>query len=75
MYTDTPAQQARHVLKCLFTATSATCVTGLTVYDTGRDFTLFGQCVILVLIQLGGLGIMISGTIFGFRNAAQPPAQ
>lgn len=65
VYTDTPAQQARHVLKCLFTATSATCVTGLTVYDTGRDFTLFGQGVILVLFQLGGLGIMISGTIFG----------
>lgn len=42
----------------LFTATSATCVTGLIVKDTGSDFSLFGQTVILVLLQLGGLGIM-----------------
>lgn len=42
----------------LFTATSAVCVTGLTVVDTGSYFTHFGQTVILVLIQLGGLGIM-----------------
>jgi len=41
----------------LFTATSAQCVTGLTVVDTGTAFTLFGQLVILILIQLGGLGI------------------
>jgi len=45
-------------LDALFTATSAVCVTGLIVVDTGRDFTPFGQVVILVLIQLGGLGIM-----------------
>ncbi len=45
-------------LDALFTATSAVCVTGLVVVDTGNDFTLFGQVVILVLIQLGGLGIM-----------------
>ena len=55
----------RHVLNCAFTATSATCVTGLVVYDTGTDFTLFGQVVILVLIQAGGLGIMIFGGVFG----------
>ena len=42
----------------LFTATSATCVTGLVVVDTGAFFTPFGQTVILGLIQLGGLGIM-----------------
>ena len=42
----------------LFTATSAVCVTGLVVKDTGADYTLFGQLVILGLIQLGGLGIM-----------------
>ncbi len=42
----------------LFTATSATCVTGLSVLDIGTYFTLFGQLVILALIQLGGLGIM-----------------
>lgn len=46
------------VLGALFTATSAVCVTGLVVVDTGRDFTPFGQVVILALIQLGGLGIM-----------------
>jgi trk system potassium uptake protein len=45
-----------------FTAVSAVCVTGLIVRDTGSDFTLFGQSVILVLIQLGGLGIMLFGT-------------
>ena len=49
----------------LFTATSAVCVTGLIVVDTGSYFTLFGQGVILALIQLGGLGIMtISVTLF-----------
>lgn len=45
------------VLDALFTATSAQCVTGLTVVDTGTTFTLFGQLVILLLIQVGGLGI------------------
>ncbi len=48
----------------LFTATTSTCVTGLTVKDTGRDFTMMGQLVILSLIQLGGLGIVIFGAIF-----------
>jgi trk system potassium uptake protein TrkH len=47
----------------LFTAVSATCVTGLIVVDTGSHFTPFGQAVILGLIQLGGLGIMIFGTM------------
>ncbi len=45
-------------LTALFTATSATCVTGLIVKDTATYFSRFGQVVILVLIQLGGLGIM-----------------
>ncbi|MBU1260661.1 MAG: Trk family potassium uptake protein [Planctomycetes bacterium] len=48
----------------LFTATSATCVTGLTVKDIGTDFSVVGQTVILVLIQLGGLGIVIFGAVF-----------
>lgn len=56
---------ARHVLNCAFTSVSATCVTGLIVYDTPRELTVFGQAVVLVLIQLGGLGIMIFGTVFG----------
>ncbi|MDZ4121463.1 MAG: TrkH family potassium uptake protein, partial [Candidatus Cloacimonadaceae bacterium] len=48
----------------LFTATSATCVTGLIVHDTGSYFTIFGQLVILALIQIGGLGIMTISTAF-----------
>jgi len=47
----------------LFTATSATCVTGLIVKDTGRDFSRMGQLVILSLIQLGGLGIVVFGAV------------
>lgn len=45
-------------LDALFTATSAVCVTGLVVVDTARDYTMFGQIVIMLLIQLGGLGVM-----------------
>lgn len=52
------------LVDALFTATSATCVTGLIVVDTGTKFTLFGQLVILVLLQLGGLGIMTFSTFF-----------
>lgn len=47
----------------VFTAASATCVTGLIVKDTGTDFTPMGQVVILTLIQLGGLGIVIFGAV------------
>lgn len=52
------------VLEALFTATSAACVTGLTVVDTGTRFTTFGQCVILGLMQAGGLGIMTFAVLF-----------
>lgn len=45
-------------LDCVFTATSATCVTGLVIYDTYTHWSLFGQLVILLLIQIGGLGFM-----------------
>jgi trk system potassium uptake protein TrkH len=54
--------QWTNLLTALFTATSATCVTGLIVVDTGSYFSAFGQGVILVLIQIGGLGIMTMGT-------------
>ena len=47
----------------LFTSTSATCVTGLIVKDTGEDFSFMGQIVILTLVQLGGLGIVIFGAV------------
>ena len=50
----------------LFTATSATCVTGLVMYDTWTQFTFFGQVVILCLIQVGGLGFMSAASIFMF---------
>jgi trk system potassium uptake protein len=53
-------------LNALFTSTSATCVTGLVVVDTGTTFTKFGQLVILSLIQVGGLGFMTFGTLFAF---------
>ena len=48
----------------LFTATSASCVTGLVMVDTGTHWSFFGQAVILVLIQIGGLGFMTIATLF-----------
>ena len=51
-------------IDALFTATSATCVTGLIVKPTGSYFSRFGQLVILILIQLGGLGLMMFATFF-----------
>jgi trk system potassium uptake protein TrkH len=53
-------------LNALFTATSAACVTGLVVVDTGTTYSLFGQIVIIMLIQIGGLGIMTMATLFAF---------
>lgn len=53
-------------IDALFTATSAACVTGLIVLDTGSEFSLFGQWIILILIQVGGLGIMTFSTMFAF---------
>lgn len=50
-------------LDALFTSTSATCVTGLVVRDTATQFSLFGQLVMLSLIQIGGLGFMVISTI------------
>ena len=63
-------------LDCLFTATSATCVTGLIIYDTYQHWNRFGQMVILMMIQLGGLGFVTFATFFnmavhrklGFRS-------
>ncbi|MEG1683155.1 MAG: TrkH family potassium uptake protein [Oscillospiraceae bacterium] len=51
-------------LNALFTATSATCVTGLVVYDTFSQFTFWGQLVIILLIQVGGLGFMTMALFF-----------
>ena len=57
-------------LKCLFTATSATCVTGLVMFDTWSQWTGFGQTVILCMIELGGLGFMSAAAlvVFLFRR-------
>ncbi|WP_281889330.1 TrkH family potassium uptake protein [Paenibacillus sp. YYML68] len=53
-------------LDAFFTATSATCVTGLVVVDTGQHWSLFGKIVIVLLIQVGGLGFMTMSTLFAF---------
>lgn len=53
-------------LDALFTSTSAVCVTGLIVLDTGSYFTQFGQTIILLLIQAGGIGIMTFTSYFGY---------
>lgn len=50
-------------LTALFTATSAVCVTGLTVVDTGTHWSGFGEAIILLLIQIGGFGFMTSATL------------
>ena len=53
-------------LTALFTATSATCVTGLVVVDTYTHWTVFGQVIILLLIQVGGLGLVTFASFFSF---------
>ena len=65
---DTPmasrSGQSVGFLSALFTATSASCVTGLVVADTATQWTLFGQIVVLILIQIGGLGFISIGVFF-----------
>ena len=56
--------QSAGLLNALFTATSTTCVTGLVVVDTYTNWTMFGQVVILLLIQTGGLGFITIGVFF-----------
>lgn len=51
-------------INAIFTSASAACVTGLVLYDTYSQFTIFGQAVILILIQVGGLGFMMVGILF-----------
>jgi len=51
-------------IDALFTSTSATCVTGLVVYDTGAQFSAFGHWVIAALVQIGGIGFMTMATLF-----------
>lgn len=54
---------AMTITDAVFTATSAACVTGLTVIDTGTGFSIIGQSIIMILIQLGGLGIVVFGAV------------
>jgi Trk-type K+ transport system membrane component len=54
------------LVEAVFTSTSAVCVTGLSVIDVGRDLTAMGQWVLLLLIQLGGLGVMTFTSFFAF---------
>jgi trk system potassium uptake protein TrkH len=59
-------------VNALFTSTSAVCVTGLTVVDTGNAYSSFGQVVIVILIQFGGLGIMTMSTLFLMLAGRRP---
>jgi trk system potassium uptake protein TrkH len=59
----TRAGESTGIPTALFTATSATCVTGLVVVDTATHWTAFGQTVILLMIQIGGLGFMTLGVL------------
>ena len=52
-----------HYIDALYTSTSAVCVTGLVAVDTGTAFSRFGQTVLLLLIQTGGLGFMTFATL------------
>ena len=63
--------QMLDMLDAMFTATSATCVTGLVVFDTYTQFSTFGQVVILLLIQVGGLGLVTLTTFFNLRLASE----
>ena len=56
-------------IDCIFTSTSAVCVTGLVTVDTGTYWTYFGKTVIMLLIEIGGLGFMSVATLsfFNFR--------
>lgn len=60
----TVSGESMSFVDALFTATSATCVTGLVLFDTGSHFTTFGHWVILLLIQIGGIGFMTMATLF-----------
>lgn len=61
----TAAGNQTDLVTALFTAVSAVCITGLTVVDTGTHWSAFGQTAIMIMIQLGGLGIVSFATILG----------
>ena len=59
------------LIDALFISTSATCVTGLAPLDISATYTFFGNVVILLLIQIGGLGIMTFSTFFAYILAGR----
>ena len=58
--------------EALFTSTSAVCVTGLVVQDTGSYWSAFGQTVILLLIQIGGLGVITGAVTLSLIHISEP---
>ena len=64
----TKAPGSASFLEALFTATSATCVTGLIVQNTATYWTFFGQIVILILIQIGGLGVVTVASAIAMKS-------
>jgi potassium uptake TrkH family protein len=62
-------------VNALFTSTSAVCVTGLLVVDTAASFTLMGKIILLILIQIGGLGIMTFTALLGYLAAGSVSIQ
>ncbi|HHY24902.1 MAG TPA: Trk family potassium uptake protein [Clostridiaceae bacterium] len=60
----TNSTQGVSFIDALFTSTSAVCVTGLVIFDTGVTWSVFGKTIIIILIQVGGLGIMSVATLF-----------
>ena len=63
------------LLRALFTATSAVCVTGLVLEDTATYWSTFGKSVILLLIQIGGLGIVTITSFFYSFSVAKPASK
>lgn len=55
-------------INALFTSTSATCVTGLVTYDTATHWSVFGQVVIILLIQTGGMGVISIAAAFAILS-------
>jgi trk system potassium uptake protein len=66
------AESPLNIVDALFMSTSASCVTGLSVLDIGSQLSLFGQLVILVLIQVGGLGILTISTLLLMMMKGRP---
>src|SRR5690606_28978886 len=60
------ANESTPLINALFTSTSAVCVTGLAVVETGTYWSTFGEVVIMLLVQVGGLGFMTMATLFAF---------